>query len=191
MKLTTPLLLSAYAQGFFPMPEPETGEIEWFRPDPRAVFPLEEFHISHSLQKKIRRKQYSVTFNTHFVEVMKACAEREETWINEEFLSAYTQLHRKGYAHSVEIWKTKKLIGGVYGVSIGGAFFAESKFHRATDASKLALYHLIERLKERHFELLEVQFLTPHLESLGAIAIPDEEYQKRLAQAIRVKASFG
>jgi leucyl/phenylalanyl-tRNA--protein transferase len=189
-RLTPELLALAYAEGYFPMPDPETGKLLWFNPDPRAVIPLDGFHVSHSLKRRLHKGDFKVTFDTAFIDVMRACADREETWITEEFVEAYTALHRMGKAHSVEVWEGKELVGGAYGVSIGGAFFAESKFHRARDASKVALYYLVERLKMRGFVLLEVQFLTPHLATLGAIEIPAIEYEKKLRAALRKKAKF-
>jgi leucyl/phenylalanyl-tRNA--protein transferase len=180
----------AYAQGYFPMPHPDSGEILWFRPDPRAILPLEGFHLSRSLKRSMRKSGFRVTFDTAFREVMESCADRPDTWITEEFFAAYGALFLQGFAHSVEIWMGDRLVGGVYGVTLGGAFFAESKFHRETDASKAALFHLVERLKARGFSLLEVQFLTEHLASLGAVEISDEEYQARLAQALALHPSF-
>ena len=188
-RLSTPFLLAAYANGYFPMPD-ETDEIRWYRPDPRAILPLNGFHCSRSLARKIKRKTFEVTYDKGFRDVMKACAARAETWINDEFLRAYGRLHDLGQAHSVEVWSDKKLVGGVYGVQLNGAFFAESKFHTARDASKIALYHLVEHLNEGGFKLLEVQFLTPHLASLGAIEISDREYQQKLKKALLVQASF-
>jgi leucyl/phenylalanyl-tRNA--protein transferase len=189
-RLPTGLLRMAYAQGYFPMPHPDTGEIVWFRPDPRAVLPLDGFKASRSLLRSIRRSGFRVSYDTAFPEVMRGCADREETWITDEFLAAYGRLHREGDAHSVEIWQGPNLVGGVYGVSLGGAFFAESKFHRVTDASKAALYYLVERLRARGYGLLEIQFLTPHLETLGAIEIPDAEYQARLSAALQLAPKF-
>ncbi len=184
-------LLHAYASGFFHMPHPETGQIEWFRPDPRAIFPLNGFHCSRSLKKAIRTSGFDVTVDSHFAAVMDACADRAEgTWITAEFMRAYGKLHALGHAHSVEISLDRKLVGGVYGVSIRGAFFAESMFHRERNASKAALYHLVERLKARGFQLLEAQFLTPHLASLGAIEISDDDYQTRLKAALRIDTTF-
>lgn len=184
------ILLAAYASGYFPMPNQETEVIEWYRPDPRAILPLDGFHVSRSLRKTLDRKVFKVTFDRAFKEVMLGCAARESTWINEEFLNAYTYLHKLGSAHSVEVWKDDELVGGVYGVSIGSAFFAESKFHKKTDASKVALYSLTEHLKEKGFKLLEVQFLTDHLKSLGAIEIAATQYEKLLKQAVKIKAEF-
>lgn len=185
--LTTDLLARAYTNGYFPMADPKTKEVLWYRPDPRAILPLDNFKVSKSLKKSIRNFEPHVSYNRAFLEVMRACGDREEgNWMTEDFFEAYGALHRQGRAHSVEIWnpKDKTLVGGVYGVSFGAAFFAESKFHRKTDASKAALYFLIERLNAAGYQLLEVQFLTPHLESLGAIEISDLNYQQLLVDAL-------
>lgn len=163
----------------------------WFRPDPRAIIPIEGFHSSHSLKRTMRHADFTVTYDTDFPGVMKGCADRPDTWITDEFHEVYTAMHEGGFAHSVEVWKGERLVGGVYGVTLGGAFFAESKFHRERDASKVALYHLVARLKQKGFSLLEVQFLTPHLERLGAIAIPDSDYQALLVNALRKNVGFG
>ena len=178
------LLCEAYSLGYFPMPDPQTGEIVFLRPDPRAVLPLDGFHLSRSLKKEIRRSEFEISFSQSFKKVMEACADREDTWITEEFFVGYQALHEVGHAHSVEVWRGKDLVGGLYGVTCGGAFFAESKFHRATNASKIALYYLVKYLKELDFQLLEVQFQTPHLKSLGVIEISDEAYQLQLSQAV-------
>lgn len=188
-KLNVEVLLNAYAQGFFPMPDPETDEIHWYKPNPRAIIPLDQFHISRSLKKIIQRKTFNISFDKRFKAVMKACADRPETWINDEILEAYIELHRIGFAHSVEIYQEGALVGGLYGVSLGRAFFAESMFHKASNASKVALYYLVEILKDLNFLLLEVQFLTPHLKSLGAVEISDEDYMKKLSVAMSKKGS--
>jgi len=172
------------------MPDRETGEIAWYNPDPRAILPLDGFHRSQSLLRRIRRGGYEVTFDTRFGEVMRACADRTETWITPEFVEAYTGLHRLGHAHSIEIVEEGRLAGGAYGVTLGGAFFAESMFHQSTDASKVALHHLVERLNDKGFQILEVQFLTPHLATLGAVAIPAEDYFRRLEIALRIPVKF-
>lgn len=184
------LLRAAYSQGYFPMPDPNTHEIHWYRPDPRAILPLKRFHCSRSLHRKIRNGKYEVKVNSAFTEVMQACAAQKETWITPEFIDVYSQLHREGDAHSIEIWRSERLVGGLYGVALGGAFFGESMFHRETDTSKLALYHLVERLKERGFHLLEIQFLTAHLASLGGIEVSDRQYQRLLGEALRVESHF-
>lgn len=172
------------------MPHPETGEILWFHPDPRTVIPLDGFHRSRSFLRTLKRVPFDVTVNTCFARVMEACGDRASTWITGEFKSVYGALHRQGGAHSVEVWLGGELVGGVYGVSIAGAFFAESMFHRVTDASKVALHHLVERLKARGMNLLEVQFLTPHLASLGAVEIPRADYMQRLGVALATRVTF-
>ncbi len=188
--LTPELLLAAYRHGYFPMPHPETEEIIWFNPDPRAIIPLDGFHCSRSLKRSLRRSNFLVTIDKDFSGVLAGCAERAETWINTEITEAYERLHQHGDAHSLEIWQNDQLVGGTYGVAIGGAFFAESKFHRVTDASKAALYFLVEHLRAKGFSLLEVQFLTPHLRTLGAIQIPARDYEQRLQRAVRQSVSF-
>lgn len=172
------------------MPHPDTGEIVWLSPDPRAIVPLEQFHVSRSLKRTLRRVPFTVTINQAFRRVMAACAKRPQTWITRAFLDAYGALHDEGTAHSVEVWLEDKLVGGTYGLALGSIFFAESMFHEVNDASKVALYSLTRRLAERRFHLLEVQFLTPHLASLGAIEIPRTEYLRRLRHAIKGTARF-
>jgi leucyl/phenylalanyl-tRNA--protein transferase len=189
MKFTVELLERAYRSGLFPMPN-AFGRIEWYCPDPRAILPLDGFHASRSLQRKLKKNLFSVTYDQAFADVMRGCAARKPTWITSEFLRGYTALHQLGKAHSVEVWQDNKLVGGVYGVHLGGAFFAESKFHRATDASKFALAKLVERLRQRGFALLEVQFLTPHLAQFGVIEIPAEEYLDRLEAALKLQCQF-
>ncbi len=189
MKLTPAVLEYAYRNGRFPMPDWQ-GTMRWYQPDPRAVLPLDKFHASRSLKRTLRSKIFEITFDKDFVGVMKGCANRKSTWITEEFYSGYTALHRLGKAHSVEVWRDGKLVGGTYGVHLGGAFFAESKFHTETDASKVALAKLVEHLNERGFALLEVQFLTDHLKQFGVIEIPDEEYLQRLDAALKLNCEF-
>ena len=187
--LNPAVLEYAYSSGAFPMPD-ERGIIRWYQPDPRAVLPLARFHASHSLLRKIRKGAFTVTYDQDFNGVMRGCAAREPTWITPEFIRAYTALQHLGKAHSVEVWLEAKLAGGVYGVHLGGAFFAESKFHTVTDASKVALAKLAERLQARGFALLEVQFLTPHLAQFGVIEIPHAEYMRRLEEALKLKCCF-
>jgi leucyl/phenylalanyl-tRNA--protein transferase len=183
---------SAYRLGIFPMHNEWTGAIEWYRPDPRAIFPLDSFHISRSLAKAIRQRRFEVTIDRDFEGVMRGCADREEgTWISEEFIEVYGALHRRGTAHSVEVWQDGRLAGGTYGVAIGAAFMAESMFHTVTNASKVALASLVDRLRERDFEILDTQFLTPHLASLGAVVIPHRVYAMMLAQAVQKHRHFG
>jgi leucyl/phenylalanyl-tRNA---protein transferase len=182
-------LLNAYAQGIFPMGTPE-GDMAWFSPDPRGVLPLEGFHVPHGLERTLKKGLFEVRFNTAFGAVMQACAEREETWIDAEILASYGELHRLGFAYSVEAWHEGQLAGGLYGVALGGAFFGESMFHRETDASKVALHALVGRLKERGFTLLDLQWVTPHLATFGAVEIPRPEYLRRLRAALRLQCAF-
>ena len=181
----------AYRRGIFPMYNQWTEEIDWYRPDPRTILPLEAFHISRSLQKTLRQGVFEVRFNTDFVGVMRGCADREEgTWISEEFIEVYGELHRRGKAHSVEVLLNERLVGGTYGIALGSAFMAESMFHYETDASKVALASLVARLNERGFTLLDVQYLTPHLARFGATEIPFRDYYDRLRRALRRDAVF-
>ncbi len=183
-------LLAAYAVGIFPMAD-ETGELRWLAPDPRAIIELDGFKTTRSLRAVVRRGVYTVSVDRAFRDVIKACADRPEgTWISQEVLEAYCELHRLGFAHSVEAWKADALAGGLYGVSIGGAFFGESMFHLLADASKVATVHLVEHMVSRGFELLDVQFLTDHLLRFGATEIPRTQYERRLADAIRLDRSF-
>jgi leucyl/phenylalanyl-tRNA---protein transferase len=192
LRFTPRGLLIAYSNAIFPMWHEEIRQIGWYRPDPRAIIPLDGFHVSRSLRKVLRRGHFEIRCNTDFVGVMRACADRPEgTWISEDFVRVYGELHRLGFAHSVEAWREGKLVGGTYGIAIGGAFMAESMFHRETDASKVALAALVGRLNERGFTLLDVQYLTPHLESLGAVEISGDEYGRRLQRAIRLERTFG
>ncbi len=187
---TAAFLREAYAQGFFPMPHPESGEILWFHPEPRTVIPLNAFHVSRSLAKTLAKGGFELRINSDFAGVMKACADRPDTWITDQFIGVYSEMNQAGAAHSVEVWRDDQLIGGVYGVSLAGGFFAESMFHKVTDMSKVALFHLVERMKARGMTLLECQFLTPHLKSLGAIEIPRAQYMKRLEKALAQPVSF-
>lgn len=189
-RITVEQTEAAYRQGVFPMAIPQLGAFTWHRPDPRAILPLDAFHVSRSLRKRLRGGVFQVTFDRDFTAVMRGCAEGRPVWIGAKFFEIYGALHAQGKAHSIEVWREGLLVGGVYGVQLGGAFCAESKFHRVTDASKIALHALVERLRERDFRLLEVQYLTPHLERLGAVAIPLSEYLKRLKAALALKRTF-
>ncbi len=186
MTITPELLLNAYAAGVFPMSEGrDDPDLFWVDPKMRGIIPLNGFHISRSLARRIKRGGYSVSINGDYRGVMEACAERPETWINAEILALYTKLHEIGYGHSLEIWSEDgDLIGGVYGLALGTAYFGESMFSRRTDASKLALAWLVDHLRRAGFTLFDTQFLTPHLASLGAIEIPRAEYHARLANAL-------
>ena len=184
-------VLLAYSHGIFPMADERSGEVLWFRPDPRAIIPLDGFHISRSLARTLRRGLFEIRVDTDFEGVMRACGDRPEgTWISERFVEVYGTLHRAGKAHSVEAWREGRLVGGTYGVAMGGAFMAESMFHRETDASKVALASLVSRLRQRGFILLDVQYLTPRLESLGAVEITRREYELRLERALALPCRF-
>ncbi len=183
------LLLQGYRLGVFPMAM-EDDSIAWFSPDPRAIIPLENFHVPHALRRTARRNIFEIKIDNRFGEVIRGCAKRNDTWINDEIIESYEQLHELGYAHSVEAWCDEKLAGGLYGVAVGGAFFGESMFHRVRDASKVALVGLVERLRARKFTLLDTQWITPHLEQFGAIEIPRSKYLKLLARAIDLPRKF-
>lgn len=192
--IETSVLIAAYAQGIFPMSlgEDQGGEIGWFSPDPRGIIPLDTFAIPRRLARVIRQGRFETKFDFAFESVMRACAaDREEgTWISEEIIESYVALHARGLAHSVECWREGQLVGGLYGVHIGSAFFGESMFHTETDASKVALAALVGRLRDRGFTLLDTQWITPHLAQFGAIEIPKAEYMARLAAAIGKRTAF-
>lgn len=182
--LTPALLLHAYASGVFPMSEGRTDpEIFWVDPRRRGIFPLDRFHISRSLARRMRRGPFRVTMDQDFDAVLAACADRPETWINAPIARLYGELHRLGRAHSVEVWEGEALVGGTYGVTLGSAWFGESMFSRRTDASKVALACLVDLLRRAGFTLFDTQFLTPHLATLGAVEIPRAAYRRRLAEA--------
>lgn len=183
-------LIIAYRSGYFPMAASRFGHIEWFSPDPRAIIPLDTFKVSRSLKRTLRKKKYEVRIDTAFERVMRNCSMREDTWISDEITAVYTELHRRGLAHSVETWHQDQLVGGLYGVAIRGAFFGESMFSLMTDASKISLLHLVERLKQRGFTLLDTQYLTEHLHTLGAIEIPRSAYLQLLSSALEIDATF-
>lgn len=189
--LTPQLLLRAYAAGVFPMAESrDDPEIFWVDPRFRGVIPLDGFHVSRSLARRVRRGGLRATWNTAFEAVLRGCAARDETWINAEIATLYTALHRMGHAHSVEIWQGDALAGGVYGVALGGAFFGESMFSARPDGSKLALAALVGVLRAGGFALLDTQFLTPHLASLGGVEIPRATYRARLRAALERPADL-
>ena len=194
-RLTPEILLQAYCAGVFPMAERrDDPSLFWVSPDARGIFPLDQFHLPRRLARTIRSDRFTVTIDTAFREVMQFCAapapDRDESWINAEILSLYTALHQNGHAHSVECWREGKLVGGLYGVKIGAAFFGESMFSRERDASKVALAHLVARLKAGGFSLLDAQFITSHLAQFGAIEIPRDEYLVLLADALKRDADF-
>jgi leucyl/phenylalanyl-tRNA--protein transferase len=188
--LTPELVIEAYRAGAFPMAD-EDGEIYWFSPDPRCVFPLDQFHVPRTVRQIIRRGQFEIHFDAAFDQVIAACADRPEgTWISAEIMAVYRTLHRQGLAHSVESWQAGELAGGLYGVALGGAFFGESMFTRVANASKVALVGLVEHLRQRGFVLLDTQWKTPHLARFGAAEIPRREYLRRLRLALSLPCRF-
>lgn len=193
IRLTPQLLLAAYCQGVFPMSH-DNGEIRWYDPDPRAIIPLDAFHTPRRLARTVRNGPFEIRADYAFQAVMEACAHpapgRESTWISPEFVAAYTELHAHGFAHSVEAWREGRLVGGLYGVAVRGLFAGESMFSHETDASKVALVHLVERLRRGGFVLLDTQFMTDHLARFGTQLISRAEYQSRLALALRTPAIF-
>ena len=184
------LVLQAYQQGWFPMGDDRSPGIEWYSPDPRGVLPLDTFHAPTRLQRVIRQGRFDLRINQAFPEVLASCAARGETWITEEISGTYLELHRLGFAHSVEAWQDRTLAGGLYGVALGGVFFGESMFHRVTDASKVALHGLVTRLLDRGFTLLDTQWVTPHLRQFGALEIPRARYLRLLQRALVRPCTF-
>ena len=193
--LTPDMLVRAYASGIFPMARSrDDRRLYWIDPDQRGVIPLDTFHTPRSLRKVLRHAPFEVRCDTSFRQVMESCADtsggRSETWINDEIIRLFVDLHELGLAHSVECWRDGQLAGGLYGLSIGAAFFGESMFSRATDASKVALVHLVARLRRGGYRLLDTQFVTEHLERFGAVQIPRRQYLRRLTEAIDERANF-
>ena len=189
--LSVERLLLAYRSGIFPW---TVSPISWWSPDPRAILELDKLHIGESLRKVLRKEMFQVTVDTAFNQVIQNCAARapgrDDTWITEEFIEAYTRLHKGGHAHSVECWQNGELVGGIYGVAVGGLFAGESMFHRANNASKVALSHLVERLRQRDFKLFDIQMLTPVTKQMGGVTIPREEYLQRLEKAVGLHCEF-
>jgi len=186
-------LLNAYASGWFPMAV-APGEIRWYSPDPRGIIPLDAFHVPSRLARTLRRQEFQIRVDTAFRDVIVACAERPDAdgnWIDAEIIESYCALHGEGFAHSVEAWQEAKLVGGLYGVAIGGAFFGESMFHRVADASKAALVALVDRLRSSGFSLLDTQWVTEHLLQFGAVEISRRRYLRLLDQALALNVSFG
>ena len=193
--ITPELLLSAYASGLFPMAEDRDDQgLFWVDPDERGILPLDTFHVSRTLRKRIRQQPFDIRVDTDFISVMRGCAESKDgrpyTWISERIEKLYTDLHRIGYAHSVECWLDNELVGGLYGVSLQGAFFGESMFHRATDASKIALVYLVAILRSGGYVLLDTQFSTDHLKQFGVIDVPKQEYKARLDKALQKSGTW-
>jgi leucyl/phenylalanyl-tRNA--protein transferase len=194
-RIPTDLLLKAYASGVFPMAESaDDPEVFWVRPETRGIIPLDGFHTPKSLRKTVRKNLFDIRFDFDFEATIDACAEKREerhsTWINAPIREAYIQLHRMGHGHSVEAWRDDHLVGGLYGLALGRVFFGESMFSRETDASKVCLVYLVERMKERGFVLLDTQFTTEHLKHFGAIDVPRAKYEKMLAEALKGEAAL-
>lgn len=187
--ITIEQLLSAYRSGFFPMAETE-HVVLWHSPDPRAIIPLDHVHIARSVRVAIKKGIFSVRRNENFEKVIHACADRPQTWISRDLIRLYCQLHQLGYAHSVEAWQNDQLVGGLYGVAIGGAFFGESMFSRVSNASKVCFAHLVEHLRRQGFVLLDSQYANPFTVSLGAIEIPRHVYLAKLTEALAVPCTF-
>jgi leucyl/phenylalanyl-tRNA--protein transferase len=189
------LLVSAYASGWFPMAA-EPGEIRWYSPDPRAIIPLDSFHVPARLGRVLRSGRFEIQIDRDFDAVIQACADADRddedggTWIDDDIRDSYSALHRAGLAHSVEAWQDGRLAGGLYGVSLGAAFFGESMFHHVTDASKVALAALVAHLRARQYRLLDIQWVTPHLQRFGAVEIPRRIYLKLLEDALSVDVEF-
>jgi len=195
--ITAELIIHAYAQGIFPMAEKATSpDIYWVDPELRGIIPLDNFHLPRKLARKIRQRPFDIRIDTSFHRVIEGCAasmadqSRHETWINDQIIALYAQLFDQGFVHTVECWQDNKLVGGLYGVSLGGAFCGESMFHRVSDASKVALAYLVARLRMGGYCLLDTQFTTPHLSQFGAMEISRHDYKMRLAQALTVEADF-
>ena len=196
IEVTPELIVRAYRAGIFPMAEDaEDEDLFWVSPEMRGIMPLDGFHASKSLRKAMRKSEWTVNVDTDWHGIIEGCAtvgeDRDNTWINQTIRSVYGALFERGVAHTVEVWDDDELVGGLYGLAIGGAFFGESMFHRRTDASKMAMAQLVERLNAGRFVLLDTQFITPHLESLGGVEIPRAEYEDRLGQALVLDGDWG
>jgi leucyl/phenylalanyl-tRNA--protein transferase len=188
-QLTPFLIRYGYRQGAFPMTI-EDGTVAWFQPKRRALLPIEGIHVSHSLAKTIRQRKFDVTFDQAFEDVMRGCLRPAENWISEEFIQVYTQIHREGWAHSCECWADGELVGGTYGLALGACFSAESMFHRHTNASKVALWAMIDKCRELGFRIFDAQIMNSHLKSLGAFEISHAEYMRRLKDALEIETSW-
>jgi leucyl/phenylalanyl-tRNA---protein transferase len=184
------LLIQGYMRGYFPMADPDTGEIEWYTASPRAVLPLDPFHVPRRLARSLKKATYTYSRDRDFEAVIQACSDRESSWINDVMIRSYTHLHHLGFAHSVEVWRESELVGGLYGVHLGGAFFGESMFHRESGASKAALVHLAERLNAQGFRLLEIQMVTSLTEQFGPRLVPRREYLRLLQDALSVQCAW-
>lgn len=193
-KISTDDLLYGYCNGIFPMADSSEGEIYWYSPDPRAIIPIDTYKPSKSLKPTINQNVFEIAFNRNFKEVMKNCAlprfEDDETWISQDIIDSYHNLHKLGFAHSVEVYKQEVLVGGLYGVSVGSVFFGESMFHKVPNASKVAFHYLMENLKQRNFKLLDTQFINDNVKRFGAIEIPKHQFMKILKDSISTKNKF-
>ncbi len=196
-EITAELILHAYAQGIFPMAESASSDdVYWVDPEMRGIIPLDDFHLSRRLARKIQRNIFEIRVDTSFIRVIESCAAsvgakgRDETWINDQIITLYARLFDQGIVHTVECWQDEQLVGGLYGLSIGGVFCGESMFHRVTDASKVALAYLVARLKAGGYRLLDIQFVTPHLMQFGAVEIPRPDYKMKLENALMVEGDF-
>ncbi len=193
-KISVDDLMYGYCNGIFPMADSQEGEIYWYSPDPRAVIPIDSYKPSKSLRPTLNQKVFEVAFNKNFEEVMKNCAlprfQGDETWISQDIIDSYNNLHKLGFAHSVEVYKQDILVGGLYGVSVGSAFFGESMFHKVPNASKVAFHYLMENLKQRKFKLLDTQFINDNVKRFGAIEIPKRQFMKILKESISTKNKF-
>jgi leucyl/phenylalanyl-tRNA---protein transferase len=178
------VLLGAYARGYFPMADPDTGDVGWYTADPRAILPLDPFHVPRRFQRFLKAAPFRYTRDAAFEEVVRGCSDRDSTWIDAVIRDTYVALHRLGFAHSVEVWNEERLVGGLYGVHLGGAFFGESMFYRESGASKAALVHLADHLQARGFRMLEIQMVTPLTAQFGAQLVSTREYRRLLEQAL-------
>lgn len=188
--LTPDLLLRTYARGLFPMGDDATGAVRWYAPNPRAHLPLDDFHVPHNLRRRVRRQEFQVKADQAFETVIRACADRSRTWITPRIIRVYTALHERGYAHSVECWQDDTLAGGLYGVALKGAFYGESMFFRVSNASKVALVHLVRQLRAGGFVLLDTQYATEHLKRFGVVEIPRASFEEKLGRALTHEASW-
>ncbi|NUQ82335.1 MAG: leucyl/phenylalanyl-tRNA--protein transferase [Bacteroidetes bacterium] len=188
--ITADLILYGYTRGVFPMADPDTGEIAWYSPDPRGIIPIDTWKPKRSLRNLMNRGWYEFRINTDFDAVIRHCANRDETWISNDIIHLYTELHHRGFAHSVEVWRDGELRGGLYGVAINGAFFGESMFSLESNTSKLALHFLVQTMKHRGLVLLDTQWITSHLDFLGGVYISRQEYMRRLSRAMQLAVSF-
>ena len=183
-------MIRLYSRGAFPMADEITGEINWYMPEIRTIIPLNNYNIPRSLKKILKDEIFEFRYDRNFISVVKGCADRNETWISDQLIKAYLELYKLGYVHTVETWKNGKLVGGLYGISYGGAFFGESMFSKISQASKAALVKLLERLNEKEFIMLDVQYITPHLKMFGAKEIPFEEYNSLLLECYKRNCTF-